>query len=220
MAALNDGYFANDDYRRIAGGASFPKLALRNDGSGHAEWTDWAPGEGGLISTRSHLIPPGTRLVRFAGLREGRTAPLYFGQGAASGVWWMEWGAYKAIERYADKIEESVTYAVRQVCAVPAEWSDLSYVVQGTTRSPLMAWAGMGRSVMSGQGIIDPLDRGKPKIEQYYIPGLSDPDLNKKAIFISHHGPLDPGMSREGARRAQEEQAAHMERMRQSIRKP
>ncbi len=231
MDTLNEQYFKNDDYRRVAGGANMPRLVRPDGGSGEAEWSDWSPGDGGLVSTRSEYIPGGTVLVRFGGLKATKikdeqtglvkqtwTAPQYFGPGAAAGAWWLDLTAYKAIERYADAIGESVTYAVRQVCAVPAEWSDLSYVVQGRTRSPLMAWAGLGRSVMAKDGtIIDPLAPGKPQIEQYFIPGMWDPDFNKAAIFISHHGPLDPVMGHPGARRQLEERAAQMKRMRAAM---
>lgn len=209
MNVLNQDYVGKDEYRRIAGGANPPRIEELKDGSGNAEWTSWSLGQGGMIAPRQDCIPARTTLVRFSSFRDGvpkdkASGPQYFGRDAASGAWWLDWVAYKAIEHYADRIGESVAYAVRQVCAVPIEWSDMSYVVQGTTRSPLMVYAGMGKPVKAAQGVIDPLARGKPRIEQYYIPGLSDPDLNKKAIIVHSHAPLDPTMAEKGAKKRTE----------------
>ncbi len=220
MDVLNQEYVDNEDYLRIAGGASPPKLKHLDDGSGNAVWTEWLPGEGGMIGPRPEYIPAGKKLVRFGSFRDGAardeaSGPQYFGRATASGAWWLEWSAYKTIEQYADQIEESVTFAIRLVCAVPKEWGDLSYVVQGTTRSPLMAYAGHGRPARWGKGVIDPLARGKPRIEQLYIPGLSDPDLNKKAIIVHSHGALDPRVAFKGARRRAEQEAAMRQRISQ-----
>lgn len=224
MAVLNEHYFMKDElgetYLRIAGGENAPRLVERNDGSGFAKWTDWAPGEGGIIAPRPQYIPAGKTLVRFGSFRDGAardeaSGPQYFGQAAASGAWWLEWSSYQAIERYADQIVESVTFAIRLVCAVPKEWGDLSYVVQGTTRSPLMAYAGQGRPARWGKGVIDPLARGKPRIDQLYIPGLWEPDLNKQAIITHSHAPVDPRVAFKGARRRTEQDAAMRQRLSQ-----
>jgi hypothetical protein len=220
-SVLNSEYVDKDEYRRIAGGALKPGYEDIDDGSGDARLTDWRPGDGGMISPRPEIIPAGRHLVRFAGLspkkdtQKVRPAPQYFGSGAASGAWWIEWSAYKSIERYADRIGESVAYAMRQVCAVPPGWSDMSYLVQGTTRSPLFAYAGHGKPVKAEKGVIDPLARGKPRIEQLYIPGLSDPDLNKKAIIVHSHAAIDPTMSHKGARGKAEFEAARRKRLEQ-----
>lgn len=86
----------------------------------------------------------------------------------------------------------------------------MSYVIQGTTRSPLLAWAGRGKI----GGGIDPLAPGKPVIDQLFIPGLANPDLNKAAVLVHSHGPLDPEMSKAGARRAAEQHAQMLARLR------
>jgi hypothetical protein len=218
MDVLNQEYVGKEEYRRIAGGASAPRLKHLKDGSGDAIWTDWEPGEGGMIAPRPEYIPSGRPLVRFGSFRDGApreeaSGPQYFGRGAASGAWWLEWSAYKTIERYSDQIGESVTFAIRLICAIPKEWGDLSYIVQGTTRSPLMAYAGHGRPARWGKGVIDPLARGKPRIEQLYIPGLSEPDLNKKAIIVHSHAPVDPKLAYKGARLRAEQGAAARQRM-------
>lgn len=232
MAALNEEYFDQPEALFEARGDSRPRRKIIDEVARTYEWTDWTAGEGGIVSPRRYPIAAGITLVRFGGFGDGAakdrtreqiedpfkrdrkeraSGPLYFGAMVALGAWWLEWSAYKAIEQYADRIGESVAYAVREVCAVPPEWSDLSFVIQGTTRSPLLAYAGIGRVVNARSGKIDPSAHGKPLIDQLFIPGLSYPDLNKKAIIVHSHGPLDPEMSVKGARQNAESTAAmHM----------
>lgn len=219
MDAINQNYFNDDEkksiYLRIASGERAP--ALVKDAAGFGHWTDWRPGEGGIISPRERVISTGTTLVRFSGHPkwDGKISygPQDFGMHAAAGAWWLDWSAYKAIEGYADKIGESVALAVRQVCAVPEEWSNMSYVVQATTRSPIGAWTGLGRV----GGDIDPLAPGKPLIKQLYLPGMFEPDLNKAAVLVHSHGPLDPEMAKPGARKAAEQHAQMQARLRAAL---
>ena len=89
----------------------------------------------------------------------------------------------------------------------------MSYVIQGTARSPILAWAGRGKV----GGGIDPLATGKPVIDQLYIPGLSDPDLNKAAVLVHSHGPLDPEMAKAGARQVAEQHALMQARLRAAM---
>lgn len=234
MAALNEEYLKQPEFLREARGENRPWRKVIDQVSRTYEWVDWTAGEGGIISPRRYDIPAGTTLVRFGAFRDGAdkdrtpeqnanpalrsateraSGPLYFGKLVASGAWWLEWPAYKAIEQYADRIGEAVAYAVREVCAVPPEWSDMSFVIQGTTRSPLVAYAGIGRVVNARSGRIDPSAPGKPRIDQLFIPGLSYPDLNKQAIIVHSHGPLDPAMAVKGARKQAESMDAMRKRM-------
>lgn len=183
---------------------------------------------GGIIDPEEIPIPTGTTLIRFGGFPKMYQREIddyvdggahYFGPQVASGEWWLDWENYLVVQNYADLKRESVTFALRETCAVPLEWSDMSFVVQATSRSPLLAYKGYGRAAnirdKAGKltGRINPSAGDKPLIKQLFIPGLNSPDLMKRAIFVHGKGFLDKGMSEKGARRKAEEDAARLARL-------
>lgn len=183
---------------------------------------------GGIIDLEKITLETGTTLVRFGGFPKMYQREIddyvdggarYFGPQVASGEWWLDWENYLAVQDYADLKRESVTYALRETCAVPLEWSDMSFVVQAVSRSPLSAYKGYGRAAnfrdKAGRLTerINPSAGDKPLIKQLFIPGLNSPDLMKRAIFVHGKGFLDKGMSEKGARRKAEEEAARLARL-------
>jgi len=194
MVAINQEAFDRPQTLMMARGQQLGRLRHLSAGDGYSPDGGL---NGGIIAPQRHLIPAGTTLVRFGGSPWRDARP--FVPKVASGEWWLDWPNYKTVEAYADKLGESVAYAVRHLCAVPDDWSDMSFLIQGTTRSPLLSYTGEGREAVTRSGTIDPRSSGKPTLDQLFIPGLSSPDLRKKAILINGQTFLDPAMSKRGA---------------------
>ncbi|KPF61911.1 hypothetical protein IP79_13570 [Porphyrobacter sp. AAP60] len=194
--------FERPESLMMARGYQFGRLQHGPDGDYHSPDGGY---NGGIIAPERILIPATATLVRFGG-SAWRGGGSFVGK-VAAGEWWLDWRNFKLVEQYASTIGESVAFAVRQTCAVPEEWSDLSLFIQGTSRSPLWAYTGLGDVAHSSSGTIDPVGKGKPMIRQLFIPGLADPDLRKEAIVFGNPTFLDPEMSKPGAlARAREEE--------------
>lgn len=208
MDAINQEYFDRPDAIKKARGGTMGGYRHTKHADGtvtdayHSSSGDL---NGGIIRPKPYLIPLNTVLIRFGGsqksrdLKKDRSNATPMVPETAAGAWWLDWSNYHKIERYADDIDEAVSYAVSQVCAVPGDWSDMSFLVQAVTRAPLWAYKGKGRVATNGDEIIDPKLGGKPDIDQLYIPGLASRDLRRLAIKIQGHSFLNPAMSKKGA---------------------
>ncbi len=208
MVAINQEAFDRPETLKLAQGRQLGRLRHFDHGDGYSPDGGL---NGGIISPQRYLIPAGSLLVRFGGSPWRDARP--FVPKVASGEWWLDWANYQKVESYADKLGESVSYAVRHLCAVPDDWSDMSFLIQGNTRSPLLAYTGEGRAAVTKSATIDPRAPGKPKLDQLFIPGLSSPDLRKKAILIRGQTFLDPAMSKKGARSRAEQEAQMRQRL-------
>jgi hypothetical protein len=235
MIALNQESFDRPESLDIARGKQLGRLRHYPDGD---RYEPDGGRNGGMRAPKPRPIPPSTTLIRFGGFRDGASAdrtqeqnedhrkrdpkerasgPQYFARQVGAGEWWLDEFRYNLITAWANAKGESIAYAVRQLCAVPEEWSDMSYLVKARTRSPLMAYAGYGRPAETSNGGIDPRHDARVDIEQLFIPGLAAPDLCKQAIFIFHDQFLDPGMSKKSARGAAEREAAMRQRLAASV---
>lgn len=160
---------------------------------------------GGIIRPKPYTIPRNTIIIRFGGsgkshkpgIARKRATPMV--PETAAGEWWLDWQNYRLVERYADSTGESISYAVSQCCAVPNDWSDLSFLIQAVTRAPLICYKGKGRPATQGDEMIDPQSAGKPDIDQLFIPGLSNGDLRREAIKIQGQSFLNSAMNKKGA---------------------
>ncbi len=203
MATMNQEYFDRPESLRIALGELV---------SNHPEAKGWQilgpNGEvmisgtnGGIVSPRPITIQPSTTLIRFG------NAP--FASEVAGGGWWLDWVNYKIVERHADAKGSSVSAEMRNLCAVPVEWSSMTMLIQVTTRSPLSAFLGRGKvaTAISKLGIrstIDPMRHGSPPVEQLYIPGLSSPDLRKSSVLVTGYAMHPEGETTKGYAPSQE----------------
>lgn len=196
MKALNQDYFDRPESLRIAQGQNpvpsstpVPGDVLGPDGQImiHAS-------NGGMISPRAIIIPSGTTLVRFA------NAP--FVHHAAAGAWWLDFPNYKIVEAYADASGKPLPTAMRDLCAVPIEWSKMSLLIQARTRSPLAAYTGKGKPAyaesFSVVSMINPSRLSTSDVMQLYIPGLQAPDLLKQALIVRGYTLIDPEVSKRG----------------------
>lgn len=194
MIAINKDAFDRPETREIAQGRQLGRLRHFPDGD---RYTEDGGLNGGIRNPQPRLIPPSTMLVRFGGSAYRDARP--FASKVAAGEWWLHDFQFSVLKAWADAKGESISYAVRQLCAVPDDWSDMSYVVKARTRSPLMAYAGYGRAATAGKSRIDPRHDHRLDIEQLFIPGLASPDLRKAAIIVYEDKFLDPAMSKAGA---------------------
>jgi hypothetical protein len=197
MAALNQEYFDRPESLRIAQGQS--PVPTATPGPGDILGPDGRivipASNGGIEQPKAIEIPSGTTLIRFA------NAP--FVNIAAAGGWWLDFPNYKIVEQYADDSGKPVQAAMRELCAVPEEWSSMTLLIQAVTRSPLAAYAGKGKSAVAQNRVstvktIDPLRYSRQQVIQYYIPGLQSPDLLKQALIVRSYTMVAPEVSLKG----------------------
>lgn len=72
---------------------------------------------------------------------------------------------------------------MRLLCLVPPEWSDATVLVRARVTQALLAWRGLGNSVVTpmkgGKGMVKlphQNDISSRRLHQLYIPGLADHD--------------------------------------------
>lgn len=196
MKALNQEYFDRPESLRIAQGQA--PVASANARPGDVLGPDGRivihASNGGMSSPRAITIPAGTTIVRFA------NAP--FVHHASAGAWWLDFPNYKIVESYADEVGKPVPTAMRDLCAVPVEWSSMSLLIQARTRSPLAAYIGKGKPAyaesLSVTNTINPARFSKSEVMQLYIPGLQSPDLLKQALIVRGYSLIDPEVSKRG----------------------
>jgi len=104
---------------------------------------------------------------------------------------WLEKKSFEKLLSFADYHEISVGMATRILCMVPPEWSDLSVLVRAATRRPLLAYSGLGNSVVvpmkDGLGPVKlphQNDIAARRVQQLYIPGLAVRDLTSGATTL------------------------------------
>ncbi|WDF73077.1 hypothetical protein [Novosphingobium sp. KACC 22771] len=147
---------------------------------------------GGIENPQERVVAAGTKLVRFG---SGVLVPQ-----VAAGEWWLDWGNYQIVEQYADAAGKSVPVAVRELCCVPLEWSDMTIVVQARVIQPLLAYEGSGASatVKEGREHLDGMRAKSLGLTQMFIPGLSDPDLRRDSLMVTGYGLLPHELSQAG----------------------
>ncbi len=192
--ALNQEAFDRIESYELAKGRQFGRL--KHTGFGDKYMPDGGY-NGGIENPEFHPIPLSSLLIRFGGSAWKGSDP--FAGRVAAGEWWLDYDNLVRIVEYARAIDETLAYAVRQTCAVPDDWSDMTLLITGYTRSPLWAYKGLGNVAFGKKVTIDPKSPGKPAVEQLYIPGLNDPDLRRQALIVRTATFLHPAMSKPGA---------------------
>lgn len=180
MHFANQHWFDRPDALLEARGAARTGPIAAADGS-----LDWNNNGGILAPVRAEL-DAGTRLVRF-----GRILPWL----SIAGGWWLEWSAYRRVEAFADRYRLPVQVALRLLCCIPPEWSELNVVIEARTIAALLAYRGPGAPVRvtnkaSGQMsfMAATADAAGEMVPQLFIPGMGSPDLRRDAILLTGHG--------------------------------
>jgi hypothetical protein len=127
---------------------------------------------GGMLDPKRYELEAGSTIYRFGGPR----AP----KDVAKGGWWIEKREFQLLVNFAISHDIYVGLAMRVLCLVPPEWSDATMLLRGRVEQDLLAWRGLGNSVvtsMKGRKTVVRLPHqneiSSRRLHQLYIPGLA-----------------------------------------------
>lgn len=152
---------------------------------------------GGIISPTRHKLHAGAKIFRFVGA--GRTP-----QQAATGSWWLEQAEFDKVVAFANVHGLAVGMAMRCLCLIPPEWSSVSLLIRARLVCNLLAWQGLGNSVVTpakGGGAVSLPHQNEiaaRRCRQLFIPGLNAPGMASKALMIESSRSLDTRESLQG----------------------
>jgi hypothetical protein len=188
MAFANAAAFADPNSRQMASGVDLNSRHAITDARGNV--LAYAQ-TGGLMSPSRHELRPGQKIFRFGGSR--RTA-----QAVAAGGWWVKQTEFEKILAFANVHGLSIGMAMRCLCLVPPEWSDVGVLIRARVVRELLAWRGLGNSVVTpakGGGVMVNLPHQNEiaarRCHQLFIPGLNAPGLAADSLAVENSYPLD-----------------------------
>jgi hypothetical protein len=153
---------------------------------------------GGTINPERRELHPPETLFRFG--RSGLTP-----QAVANGGWWLQKREFDLLVRFANTHEIYVGLAMRLLCLVPPEWSDAGLLIRARVSRSLLAWRGLGNSVVTpvqnGTGLVRMPQQNEisaRRVHQLFIPGLSEVNGLEPAISVEQSFSLDPRHSTQG----------------------
>ena len=134
---------------------------------------------GGMLDPERYELGAGSTIYRFGGPKASKDV--------AKGCWWIEKREFQLLVNFAISHDIYVGLAMRILCLVPPEWSDATLplrgcgvLVRGRVEQDLLAWRGLGNSVvtpMKGhKGIVRLPHQNEisaRRLHQLYIPGLA-----------------------------------------------
>lgn len=155
---------------------------------------------GGMLNPQRHALRRGDTIYRFGGSRLPREV--------ARGAWWLEAREWQLLVNFAIHHDIYVGLAMRVLCLVPPEWSEATVLVRARVDQDLLAWRGLGNSVLTpmkgGRGQVKmphQNDIAARRVHQLFIPGLAelaDPRRLEPAVVIEDVRHLDPSESTPG----------------------
>jgi hypothetical protein len=153
---------------------------------------------GGMIGPERCELHPPQMLYRFG--RSG-TPP----QAIANGGWWMQKREFELLVRFANTHSIYVGLAMRLLCLVPPEWSDAGMLIRARVSRSLLAWRGLGNSVVvppkTGNGLVRMPHQNEisaRRVHQLFIPGVAEANGLEPAISVEQSFTLDPNQSNQG----------------------
>lgn len=129
------------------------------------------PQTGGMIAPVRHELFSKTILFRFA---DGYTSL----ERAVTGGWWLGSREFDRICNFAKYHDIHPAMAVRMLCCVPPEWSDMGLLVRARVDRPLLAYRGLGNDVSTQHDdggwvrMKASNDFAERRLHQLFIPGL------------------------------------------------
>lgn len=190
----NQAAFDDARSRLHATGANLSAVKAIVDGSGNL--LAYAK-SGGMLAPERHVLRTGSTIYRFGGSRSPKDI--------AKGGWWIEKREFQLLLNFAISNDIYVGLAMRVLCLVPPEWSDANVLVRARVGQGLLAWRGLGNSVVTpmsgGQGVVRMPHQNEisaRRLHQLYIPGLADLDGLEPAVVIEDVRHLDPRESNLG----------------------
>jgi hypothetical protein len=128
-----------------------------------------AVGNGGIAMPQPTRLPAGNYYYRFASSAASRPAQL-------GGAWWIDFEAFRTLERFAAGNRYRLKDAARLLLALPYDWTKVDLLVRALLRVPLRAYTGLGKAAQGGRSGPDKGTNWIPtqhvQIRQLYIPGL------------------------------------------------
>jgi len=173
MAFINGGEFNNPKSRLLAMGTDLNARNAITDPAGHV--LAYAQ-TGGMLSPARHELRAGAKIFRFGGA--GRPPQV-----VAAGGWWIEQREFEKLLNFAQAHDLAVGMAMRCLCLVPPEWSDASLLIRARVVRDLLAWRGLGNTVVTpakGGGMVHlphQNDIAARRLNQLFIPGLNAPGM-------------------------------------------
>lgn len=153
---------------------------------------------GGMIAPQRFELSPRSTIYRFG---DGRKSP----RDVAKGAWWMERSEFERLINFANTHGIFIGLAMRLLCLVPPEWSDATVLVRARVARSLLAWRGLGNSVVIAKPAGDAVvrmphqnDISARRVNQLFIPGLSDLKGPDPAISMENVFHLNPKESAQG----------------------
>jgi hypothetical protein len=121
----------------------------------------------------------------------------------AAGEWWLDRDNYARVRAFAQHKGVGLPVAVRLLCCVPLEWSDLDMIVEATLKQPLRVYRGLANAAHVKAGkfteSLPPIpDHRGQQVEQLFIPGLCSPDVVHDTLMITRQQFLAPELGRRG----------------------
>lgn len=193
MSYANQQAFSDNKSRLVATGIDFDAAKAITDAQGNI--LAYAK-TGGVMSPVRHELLVGTKIFRFGKHDAGVHR-------VAGGGWWMEQREFDQLFAFAQVWDLSIGMAMRMLCLVPPEWNDATLLVRARVVRPLLAWRGLGNSVVTpatggGEAVRMPHqnDIAARRCYQLYIPGLHL--LPQPALAIEQDYPLEKSESQRG----------------------
>lgn len=146
---------------------------------------------GGILSPARREISAGVKLFRFGSSKAGATR-------VAAGAWWLEQTEFDKIFRFSQVWNISVPLAMRLLCLVPPEWSDMTLLIRARAVVPLLAWRGLSMSVVTpAKGGGPPVrmphqnDIAARRVYQLFIPGVTGQSYVQSGLTVEQEYPFD-----------------------------
>lgn len=194
MAFANAAAFSNPDSHRLAMGMDLnPNTAIvdpQGNVLAHAQ-------TGGIMNPERHELCFGQKIFRFGG--SGRPPTQ-----VAAGCWWVSVAEFDKMLAFANVHGLGIGMAMRCLCLVPPEWSDAGTLVRARVVRDLLAWRGLGNSVVTptrdGGTVRLPHQNeiAARRCHQLYVPGLNIPGMAESCLAIEASYSIDPKESLQG----------------------
>lgn len=161
---------------------------------------------GGISAPQPYTVPAGSFIARFGSKRLGPLTNLAAGglfAMAAEGEWWLDRVNFDRVKAFATTKNIGLPVAVRLLCCVPLEWSDLDLLIEAVTKQDLRGYRGLAnparvQTANYSENLPAIPDHKGRMISQLYIPGLTSPDVRHDALMINRQTFLSPELGRTG----------------------
>lgn len=141
---------------------------------------------GGILSPTRYELEEGTEIFRF-GHSKAKV------NGIKTGLWWVERPEFNKLTAFSQQTGVSLGAAVRILCMVPPDWSDLGTLIRCRVDRPLLALRGLGKpafvssddDAVPNAQIRSHNDNPARRLHQLFVPGLNRNNRADRALSIT-----------------------------------